>query len=603
MILRDKGLEPGELFGAYEITRRIGTGAFGAVYEAVKRPLGKRVALKVLHATAALQPVVVSRFLREAQSAAQLAHPHIVDVIDVGEVGDRAFMAMEYLEGETLAARIKRDGALGVEATVDLLVPLFSAVETVHGAGIVHRDIKPENLFLARTRGGGVTLKLLDFGIAKVHEAGVDRGLTATSTLMGTPHYMSPEQARESKSVDARSDQWSLGVILYECLAGRKPFDSESLLGILTAITALPLLSPRMYLPDIPDALEAIVLRALEKDPARRFGSVREFGAALLPFASAAVRQTWSREFLGVEAASVAPVAPVTPVPSMQPMPSMRPVPSMPPGPGGVPQEQAGASGATLSPTSVVATASRAEGGRPVLGRGALAAGLVLAVVGLAGGLLVGRRRGGGAGETAGPVARTEVPARVVEEAAGRPGAAGVADAAAVVPVVARPVVATAVEPLVEAEAGVAEVAPAAVVWVDAGAARVVPAVARVAAVRDAGAARVVETADAGAARVAAAETADAGAGAGRRPTRTALQEAMTAVTPQVRACSDGTGAVAVASVVFAGTGEVVAAGVAPPLSGTPMAECILRALRQARVTPFEQATFTLRYRFHLPGG
>jgi hypothetical protein len=292
----DPGLEVGSTFCGYTITRRLGAGAFGAVYEAVRQPLNKRVALKVLHGDLTHEPGMLERFLREAQIVAQVEHPNIVSVFDVSAKGAQPYIAMELLEGRSLADRIDHGGTIAIPEAVDTLLPVLSAMATVHERGIVHRDLKPDNIFLARQPTGGVAPKLLDFGIAKVRNAG--RALTATRAIMGTPNYMSPEQAQESRSVDGQSDQWALAVILFECLIGRCPIQGESLLAVLTAITSEPAPRLRAYAPAMPEALEAILLRAMEKRPGDRFPSVRDFGAALLPFASPVARAQWEGFFL-----------------------------------------------------------------------------------------------------------------------------------------------------------------------------------------------------------------------------------------------------------------------------------------------------------------
>lgn len=315
---------PGTVFGPYLIVRLLGTGAFGAVYEALRRPVGKRVAIKLLHPDMAQNPEMSARFVREAQAAAQLAHPHIVDVFDVGVEGGVPFMAMEYLEGETLTARLRREKALAVTTAVDLMLPIISAVGAVHAAGIIHRDLKPGNLMLAAPRPGVVHPKLLDFGIAKVQDHGDEDGLTRTRAVLGTPQYMSPEQVRESRNIDARSDQFSLGVILYECLAGRKLFDGDSVFEVLHQVVYAPIVPPARLRGDIPVGVDRAVMRALERDPAQRFPSVTDLGRALLPFASEVTRNTWSDEFDGspyeatrVARAPTAPTVPTLPIASV----------------------------------------------------------------------------------------------------------------------------------------------------------------------------------------------------------------------------------------------------------------------------------------------
>jgi serine/threonine-protein kinase len=283
------------MFGSYEIVRPLGRGAFGAVYEALRLPLRKPTALKVLHREFVRHREVVDRFLREAEIVAQLDHPHIVDVFDVGVEGGIPFIAMEFLHGETLTLRIARQRPIPVPVAVDLMLAVMSAVATVHEKGIVHRDLKPDNIFLARQSTGSSQPKLLDFGIAKVADSSV--ALTRTNTMMGTPSYMSPEQAEESKHVGPATDQWALGVILYECVAGAKAFQGDNLLSLLNAITSRPITPPRAVNPQVPEALEAVILRTMDRAPARRFATVRAFGAALLPFASAKGAEEWSEFF------------------------------------------------------------------------------------------------------------------------------------------------------------------------------------------------------------------------------------------------------------------------------------------------------------------
>ena len=199
-------LAPGTTFDRYEIVRVLGQGAMGAVYEAKHVDLQKRVALKTLHPELAKSPESRARFLREGQTASKLRHPNVVDISDVGINGRIPYLVMEYLEGNDLAALIERERVLSVDRTVTLLLPVLAAVSAAHHEGIVHRDLKPENIFLARSRHGHLQPKLLDFGISKVTATTASPALTGTGALLGTPYYMSPEQAMGGKNVDARSD-------------------------------------------------------------------------------------------------------------------------------------------------------------------------------------------------------------------------------------------------------------------------------------------------------------------------------------------------------------------------------------------------------------
>lgn len=285
-------LSPGTPFGGYEITRLLGRGSFGSVYEAVKLPLRRRVAIKLLHDGFTADEKIVGRFLREAESAAKLHHPHIVETFDVGVVDGVPFIAMEFLEGESLKQRLVREGALSAQTTADIVLPVLSAIAAVHESGIVHRDLKPENIQL-ENRLGTVHPKVLDFGIAKAND---QRNLSAIGTKLGSPLYMSPEQ-HDGKVVDARTDLWSLGVVLFQCVSGRAPFQANTLPQLYRKIVMEPTPPLRLLNPSIPITFEAVVQRALQKDPTARFPNAREMGAALFPFASPVVQHALQREF------------------------------------------------------------------------------------------------------------------------------------------------------------------------------------------------------------------------------------------------------------------------------------------------------------------
>jgi len=333
------GLVPGMTFGRYVIHRQLGAGGMGAVYEAVHADLKKRVAIKVMLPAAAQNPQARARFLREGEAVAKLRHPNVVDIADVGVIHDTPYLVMELLDGEDLGHLLDRVRTLPLPQLIDLMLPVLDAVSAAHEVGIVHRDLKPENIFLARTRHSAQEPKLLDFGISKLGDMGTGGNLTATNTMMGTTVYMSPEQAQNSKDVDARADQYSLGVILYEAAVGSHPFaevaERDSLFELLSAIIGGRFAPPRVHRPDLPEGFERVVLRSMASRREDRFRQISDMARALLPFASPAGRATWSAR-LGSDAEAETPMPVASPVAHASAPPVARvDAPTFVAGPGG----------------------------------------------------------------------------------------------------------------------------------------------------------------------------------------------------------------------------------------------------------------------------
>ncbi len=264
----------------YRIEKLIGEGGMGAVYEAAHLRLARRFAVKLLYPAVAKHPEALARFQREAQVTSALGHPHILEVIDFNHTPDGApYIIMELLAGEDLAARLRRQLRLEPPAVASILRQAASALQAAHEQGIVHRDLKPNNIFLCRRGKRDDFVKVVDFGVSKV--LGAQGGLTSTQALIGTPFYMSPEQAEQrSGEVDLRADIYALGVIIFEALTGRPPFAADSIPQLLfkVAYHEAPLL--RSLRPDLPAALDAVVARALAKQREERWASAGELAAA-----------------------------------------------------------------------------------------------------------------------------------------------------------------------------------------------------------------------------------------------------------------------------------------------------------------------------------
>ena len=310
-------IEPGSIVAErYRVTRLLGEGGMGAVWAAQHIVTRKTVALKLMKAAGAAKPELVRRFLREARAASAVRHPNVVQIHDILQTTDgMPVMVMDLLEGESLGSRLERESVLSLADVSAILLPVISAIGTAHSLGIVHRDLKPDNIFLVR-EGHHVRPCVLDFGIAKLSamegDAAQTGALTRTGAMMGTPYYMAPEQAFGEKSLDLRADVWAIGVILYECLTGRRPVDGDNM-GQLLKILMTGAVQPIEELkPDLPPEVIDLVRRMLTTDLRQRLPSLHHAYDVLAhhagtvsasSFGQAAAPRTFSEEAVG----SVAP--------------------------------------------------------------------------------------------------------------------------------------------------------------------------------------------------------------------------------------------------------------------------------------------------------
>jgi serine/threonine-protein kinase len=313
-------LAEGEVLdGKYRVGRVLGAGGMGVVVAAIHVRLEQRVAIKFLLPHAVEDEHTVARFAREARALARLDSEHIARVIDVGELATGVpYMVLEHLVGHTLADLVSTRGALPIDEAVTHVLEACEAMAEAHAAGIVHRDLKPENLFLATRPDGTQVIKVIDFGISKMTDS-LEIGpgtstLTGAASIVGSPLYMSPEQLCAARDADPRSDIWSLGVTLFELLTAQGPFVWRSVPELCAAVLKEPARPLRELLPEAPEALEAVVMSCLEKDPAKRPVDMAELALALAGFGMPEGRRSLSRTSRIRRPAALSPEADVTPL-------------------------------------------------------------------------------------------------------------------------------------------------------------------------------------------------------------------------------------------------------------------------------------------------
>ncbi len=281
-------LEIGQIYGdKYRILRRIGEGAMGAVYEGENVRIHRRVAIKTLHGGVASKADTITRFEREAQAAGRIGSEHIVEVLDMGELDDGTrFMVMEFLEGVTLSQRIRSKGRLSPDEACTFLVELLEGLAGAHQAGIIHRDLKPANVFLLHSKSGQADfVKILDFGVSKFSLlGGEEMSMTSTGAVLGTPFYMSPEQAKGSASIDHRSDLYTVGVIAYECVTGQVPYAAETFNELLFKIVLESPPPAESFVPDLDPGFAAILRKAMAREPGDRYQTAEELSRTFQEF-------------------------------------------------------------------------------------------------------------------------------------------------------------------------------------------------------------------------------------------------------------------------------------------------------------------------------
>lgn len=315
--------------GRYEIGERLGTGGFGVVYHARDTELGRELAIKVLRPEYQTQPDVVARFLKEARAAAKIDHPGIVTVFECGTIAGtgtahdgNAYIAMELLRGYSLTQHLEQKGRMPVAEAILIARQVAAALAVAHASGIVHRDLKPDNVFLLADPlvKGGFRIKILDFGVAKLaepKEVGVN---THSQVMLGTPKYMSPEQARSARAVDRRTDIYMLGCMLFEMVTGKAPYDGPGAIDMIIQHTTSPIPSPAAIVPDLPPAMDALIRKMLGKEPDDRPASMLAIDQALEAIQADIAPSSAPRPRVADELPTVPNVPPRRPTPAPPPM-------------------------------------------------------------------------------------------------------------------------------------------------------------------------------------------------------------------------------------------------------------------------------------------
>jgi len=417
---------PGLVAGKYRLTQLIGRGGMGSVWEGTHATLGTHVAVKFIEAEYAESPEARNRFENEARAAAKLRSKHVVEVYDHGLTEDgRPYIVMEYLRGEPLDKRLDRIGRIPPRDTARMLLQVCRALSKAHASGIVHRDLKPENVFLVWDEDDGADVaKVVDFGIAKFADNQlVNSSATRTGSVLGTPYYMSPEQARGLRSVDYRSDLWSVGVIAYRCLVGVLPFEGEGVGDLLVKLCTAPLPVPSQLAPDLPPGFDAWFSKALSREPEARFSSAAELAESLAAVCGLQVRGAYATadipipSYAGGPSASASPA--ITPGPHITPGPAFTPQGGVMPvtpyavadrtGPN--PTLRNSASTLQMAATGAPTTQTPAPTGRRSTGAIIAASAAAVVVLGIGVGVLLKMAGESDAGAAAPPPAETVAPA------------------------------------------------------------------------------------------------------------------------------------------------------------------------------------------------
>jgi serine/threonine-protein kinase len=381
----------------------------GSVWEGTHTTLGTHVAVKFIEAEYAESPEARNRFENEARAAAKLRSKHVVEVYDHGMTDDgRPFIVMEYLRGEPLDKRLDRVGRLPAKDTARIMMQVCRALSKAHAAGIVHRDLKPENVFLVwDDEDGADVAKVVDFGIAKFTDKQLgNSSATRTGSVLGTPYYMSPEQARGLRSVDYRSDLWSVGVIAYRCIVGVLPFEGEAVGDLLVKLCTAPLPVPSQLAPDVPPGFDAWFARALTREPEGRFSNASELAESLAAVCGIPVRGSYSTGDIPIPSFASGPMGhsspAITPGPgAMTPAPGVMPVTPYPTADrtGPNPIVFAGSNASTLQMNATGAPTTQTPAPVPSRNTGAIVAAAAAAVVVLGIGAAVLIKVLGGGGE------------------------------------------------------------------------------------------------------------------------------------------------------------------------------------------------------------